>query len=323
MAIRCELQPSLLLVPRRAVPATESKVRVSKCIARQGWLAAVSKLAVLRSVSEPVQAVRGLRTLRAMPATRLCAAHIIRRWYDLAGRFPGCFGMRKWRRGMQRCARITGIMHPAGWLSFIAMTTCLMGSTVLASPPVSSASAVPSGSSTASTSSGHEADAPIRHRVNVGIGPLLYIPPTGPVELGWAVEASYGVRHRRHDVEADVGFRSIVGDRVSGTVAFDAFAGIALAPTLGRIWEPRIGLELGISSAANAPIDRDRAAPESFYRAFSDASSGYVGTVLAPARFRWQRWRLEALGIFMGSAIPGFGRTARLQVNFLRLGAAF
>jgi hypothetical protein len=213
-------------------------------------------------------------------------------------------------------------MHSAVWLSFIAMTS-LMGSTVLASPPTSSPSAVPPGSTMRPTSNGHDPDAPILHRVNVAVGPLVYIPPTGPVELGWAVEASYGARHRNREVEAEVGFRSIAGERVSGTVAFDVFAGIALAPTLGRVWEPRIGLELGISSAANAPIDRERAAPESFYRAFSDASAGYVGTVLAPARFRWQRWRLEALGIFMGSAIPGFGRTARLQVNFLRLGAAF
>lgn len=162
----------------------------------------------------------------------------------------------------------------------------------------------------------------LQHRVNVGLGPLLYIAPTGPVELGWAVEASYGARYGDHGMEAEVGFRSIIGDRVSGAVDFDIFTGIALAPTIGRLWEPRIGLELGFSSAANAPIDPDRAAPESFYRQFSDTSSGYIGTVFAPARFRWQRWRLEAMEIFMGSALPEIGRTARLQVNFVRLGVS-
>jgi hypothetical protein len=216
-------------------------------------------------------------------------------------------------------------MHPAGWLSFVAVIMNLLGATALASPPASEVSpALPPDSTTRAPFDGHDRDvAMLHHRVNVGIGPLLYIPPTGPVELGWAVEASYGVRHGRHDIEAEVGVRGIAGDRVSGAVAFDVFASIALAPTLGSLWEPRIGLELGISSAANAPIDRDRAAPESFYRAFSDASPGYVGTAFAPARFRWQRWRLEAMEIFMGSSIPGIGRTARLQVNFFRLGVSF
>jgi hypothetical protein len=216
-------------------------------------------------------------------------------------------------------------MHPAGWFSFVAVITSLQGATALASPPTSDMSAVPPpDSTTRAPSAGRDRDvATIHHRVNVGIGPLLYIPPTGPVELGWAVEASYGARHGGHGMEAEVGFRSIAGDRVSGAVAFDVFVGIALAPTIGSVWEPRIGLEFGLSSAANAPIDRDRAAPESFYRAFSDSSPGYVGTAFAPARLRWGRWRLEAMEIFMGSTIPGIGRTARLQLNFLRLGASF
>lgn len=161
------------------------------------------------------------------------------------------------------------------------------------------------------------------HRVNAGVGPLLYLPPLGPTIIGWAVEASYGVRHAGHAVEADAGIRAILGEDVAGAVALDFFAAIALAPEIGSAWEPRIGVELGISTAGRSLLGEDDAPPDSFVRALSDASPAYVGTALSPARFHWRQWHVDAMAIFMGSPIPDLGRTVRLQVSFLRLGASF
>lgn len=221
--------------------------------------------------------------------------------------------------------RVASTMHLTGWLSFFTVIASLHSAALLASPLASEVIPVPPPDSTAQTStSGDEHDEPVlHHRVNVGLGPLLYVAPTGPIALGWAVEASYGGRHNERGMEAEVGFRAIVGERVSGPVDFDLFASVALAPTIGSVWEPRIAVEFGISTAANAPIAPDIAAPESFYRLFSDTAPGYVGTAFAPARFRWRRWRLETMEIFMGSAVPRIGQAARLQINFIRLGVHF
>jgi hypothetical protein len=161
----------------------------------------------------------------------------------------------------------------------------------------------------------------LHHRVNAGVGPLLYLPPLGPTISGWALEASYGVRRSDLAVEAEAGIRGIFGESVAGTIALDFFAGIALAPEMGSTWAPRIGVEIGASTAARSILDE--VPPESYARTLAAASPGYVGTALSPARFRWRQWHVDAMAIFMGTSLPELGRAARLQVNFLRLGASF
>jgi hypothetical protein len=216
-------------------------------------------------------------------------------------------------------------MTPAGCLSSIAALVFGLCSTALASPAAGTVPAEPPfepGGQPLPDGVG-ERQHMLEHRVNVGIGPLLYLPPIGPTIFGWALEASYGVRHSGYSIEADVGLRGIAGESVAGAVALDFYGAIALAPELGRVWAPRIGLELGISTAARSILDREWAAPGSFVRAFSATPPGYLGTALSPARFRWRQWHIDAMALFIGSSVPGLGRTARVQVSFLRLGASF
>lgn len=212
-------------------------------------------------------------------------------------------------------------MTPAGCLSSIAALMFGLCSTALASPAAGTAPAEPSVEPGAQPlpDGGDGGQPMLQHRVNVGIGPLLYLSALGPSIFGWALEASYGARHPGYGVEADVGLRAILGD----SVAVDFYGAIAFAPEISRFWEPRIGLELGISTAPRASIDENSSAPGSFDRAFSSSSPGYVGTGLSPARFRWRQWHIDAMAMFIGSSLPGLGRTARIQVSFLRLGASF
>jgi hypothetical protein len=216
-------------------------------------------------------------------------------------------------------------MTPIRCLPSIAALLSGLCSTALASPALGTAPADPPIEPGAQPlpDGGDERPRMLHHRVNAGIGPLLYLPTFGPALFGWALEASYGARHDGYAVEADVGARGIFGEEVAGTVAFDLYGAIAFAPELGSVWEPRIGLELGISTAARSILDEDRAAPGSFARAFLATAPGYVGTSLSPARVRWRQWHLDAMAIFIGSSLPGIGRTARLQVSFVRLGASF
>ncbi len=216
-------------------------------------------------------------------------------------------------------------MTPTGCLFSIAALLFGLCSTALASPALGTAPADSPFEPGAQPlpDAGDKRPRMLNHRVNAGIGPLLYLPPLGPIIFGWALEASYGARHNGYGVEADVGARGIFGENVAGTVAFDVYGAIALAPALSSFWEPRIGLELGISTAARSILDEDSAAPGSYIRAFSATAPGYFGTGLSPAHFRWRQWHLDAMAIFIGSSLPGIGRTARLQVNFLRLGASF
>jgi hypothetical protein len=212
-------------------------------------------------------------------------------------------------------------MTPAGCLSSIAALLFGLCSTALASPAAGTTPAEPPFEPGAQPLSdgGDERQHMLQHRVNVGIGPLLYVAPLGPSIFGWALEASYGARHTGYGVEADVGLRGILGD----SVAMDFYGVIAFAPEISRVWEPRIGLELGISTAVRASRDRESPAPGSFGRAFLDSTPVYVGTALSPARFRWRQWHIDAMAMFIGSSLPGLGRTARIQVSFLRLGASF
>jgi hypothetical protein len=213
-------------------------------------------------------------------------------------------------------------------------TACLLASvalsfgpcaTALAAPPLGTTPADPPVQPGARPLPDGEDERPhlLQHRVNIGMGVLLYLPPRGPTIFGWALEASYSARHDGYGVEADAGVRGVFGENVAGAGALDLYGAIALAPELGSVWAPRIGLELGISTAARSPLDADEAAPGGSLRAFSATAPGYVGTALSPARFRWRGWHLDALSLFIGSSLPGIGRTVRFQMSFLRLSAAF
>lgn len=226
---------------------------------------------------------------------------------------------------LRKCVTVNGSMTAVGRLVSIVAIVLGPGLSALASPAPGPVPAEPTSEPGARPPSdgGDERARMLHHRVNAGVGPLLYLPPLGPTIIGWALEASYGVRHAGHAVEADAGVRGVFGEDVAGAVALDFFAAIALAPEIGSAWAPRIGLELGISTAGRTLLGEDDAPPDSFIRALSDASPAYVGTALSPARFHWRQWHVDAMAIFMGSSIPDLGRSVRLHVSFLRLGASF
>ena len=163
---------------------------------------------------------------------------------------------------------------------------------------------------------------------SAGIGPLFHLlvlaPKRGtPGMLAWAFEASGNARHDRYGIELDAGMRLVLGELVPGSFALEGFASISIAPDFGGAWHPRISLEMGLSGAASPRDDREQSPPGSLRRSVLDNSPGYLGTALSSARFRWHRWQLDVFPLFIGTAIPDYGRAVRLQLGFLRAGAWF
>jgi hypothetical protein len=170
------------------------------------------------------------------------------------------------------------------------------------------------------------ADAELAHQAQVGAGPLVQLYVLGPDRersstTGWTIEATYGLRFLHTGIEAGGGARAVFGPNVASSAAFEGFAFGALGPELGA-WRPRVGVELGWSGAADPAVDEDDTAPGSVLREFAGASPFYVGTALVPARFAVRGWLVETAAITIGTPVSGWGRSARLQVTFVRVGVS-
>jgi hypothetical protein len=175
-------------------------------------------------------------------------------------------------------------------------------------------------------SAGSPADAEVAHQAQVGAGPLLQLYVLGPERersstTGWAIEASYGLRHLRTGIEAGGGARAVFGPNVASAAAFEGFVFGALGPEFGA-WRPRVGIELGWSGAADPAVDEDSTAPGSVLREFAGASPIYVGTALVPARFAIRGWLIESAAVAIGTPLSGWGRSARVQITFVRVGVS-
>lgn len=95
------------------------------------------------------------------------------------------------------------------------------------------------------------------------------------------------------------------------------------APTLGP-WHPAVGLEVGVTSALRRDLDAiNEVDPENAGMSnlrWRAASSPLYGQVLAePLRFRVWRVEVSALGVGLGTMLPGFGELTRIELSWLRV----
>jgi hypothetical protein len=82
-------------------------------------------------------------------------------------------------------------------------------------------------------------------------------------------------------------------------------------------WRPAGGIELGLTSAKTAFRAKD--APESVARSDPQPSPLYLVFIARPARFRFSRFVVSALGLGFGPAL-GPGSKLRVQLDLLQIG---
>jgi hypothetical protein len=89
------------------------------------------------------------------------------------------------------------------------------------------------------------------------------------------------------------------------------------------VWQPEIGLELGITARAYFE-DGKNLLRETREAMTTDINAFYMAVHAAPLAFQLGKgWRLSAMEIDAGTHFSNFGRTLRLQLGIISAGKSF
>jgi hypothetical protein len=151
------------------------------------------------------------------------------------------------------------------------------------------------------------------------------------------VTAGFGmlIYQSAYNMQDSYGIEAAVRSRITGPVDWQAGLRLGLNPALpevfGRIlasqevgvWQPGIGLELGITSRAYFE-DGAMLLQESREAMQTDINGFYMAIHTAPAAFKIrENWKLSVLEIDFGTHFTNIGRTLRAQVTVISVGRRF